>query len=179
MRVRKKSSPSNEEIALEVTLERNLASQHPLDIIVKLTNLGEHTVYYSDFSFPDINGHISNDFFTILEDGIKVECKGILLSRAGNFFTSIIPGETKVGKILLDKYYMVHQGTHHYQISRTDGIRAKTTDGKAEVFEEYVDSWPDALPPDEHTSEYTPVVQNTLEFEATLHTVRENTYKKY
>jgi len=114
---KKKSSPSNEEIALEVTLERNLTSQHPLDIIVKLTNLGEHTVYYSDFSFPDINGHISNDFFSILEDGIKVEYKGVLASRAGNLFKPIIPGETKVGKISLDKYYEVHQGTHHYQIS--------------------------------------------------------------
>ena len=176
---RQQLSPTNEEMTLEVTLERNLTSEHPLDIIVKLTNLGEHTVYYSDFLFSDIDGTISNDYFTIFEDGIKVEYKGILLSRGSNLFTSLSVGETKVGRISLDRYYKVHQGTHHYQISRVHRIVAKTLDGTEEAYAGHEKDFPDALPPDEHTSEYVPVVQNTLEFEATLHTVRENTYKKY
>jgi len=178
---RQQLSPTNEEMTLEVTLERNLTSEHPLDIIVKLTNLGEHTVYYSDYSLPYVNGGISGDFFTVLEDGVKVDYKGILFSSSGTIFASIDAGKTKVRRISLDKHYMVHQGTHNYYISRSDsGIWAKTIDGRAEAYtDEDVYDLPNALAPDEHTSEYTPVVQNTLEFEATLHTVRENTYKKY
>ena len=56
---------------------------------------------------------------------------------------------------------------------------AKTIDVRVEAFsDEEVYNLPNALAPDEHTSEYIPVVQNTLEFEATLHMVRKETYKK-
>ena len=167
-------------MTLEVTLERNLTSEHPLDIIVKLTNLSEHTVYYPNYAIPYENGGISGDFFTVLEDGVKVDYKGILFSIGGTFFTSIDAGKTKVRRISLDKHYMVHQGTHNYYISRSNsGILAKTIDGRVEAFsDEEVYNLPNALAPDEHTSEYIPVVQNTLEFEATLHMVREDNFEK-
>ena len=35
---------------------------------LNLTNLGEHTVYYSDFSFPDIYENIFNNFFTTMDE---------------------------------------------------------------------------------------------------------------
>ena len=172
------TSASNEEITLEVTLERNLTSVHPLDIIVKLTNLGEHTVYYDNSAFPDADGYISNNFFTVLEDGVEVGYKGILISKCTINFTSIAPGETKTGRISLDRYYQVHQGTHQYQISHVERVGAKTVDGKAEAYDDAcAEIIPNALPPGEYTSIPSLLQYNTLEFEATLHTIRELIYK--
>lgn len=178
------TSASNEEITLEITLERNLTSVHPLDIIVKLTNLGEHTVYYYDDAFLNADGDITNDHFTILEDSVRVGYKGILYDqgipsdKCAVTFASIGAGETKkVGEVSLDRYYQVHQGTHQYQISYFDVILSKTSDGKAEAYDdECARNFPDTLPPKEITSVLSLLQYNTLEFETTLHTIREPIY---
>jgi len=43
---KKSNSSDTEDIKLEVTLEQNMSSSHPLDIIFKLTNLSEMISMY-------------------------------------------------------------------------------------------------------------------------------------
>jgi len=168
-------SPTEDNIELEVTLEQNTSSRYPLDIIFKLTNLSDKTVYYDNLAVPF--NTISTNIFTVIEDGVALRYQGIIYTLYGTSFDSLAPGETFTAPVALDKIYAVTKGTHHYQVSYYNTILAKTSDGKVEVFDDPNDTGiplkPDELAPKDHTSREVNVTSNTLEFEANIKKVRE------
>jgi len=157
-----KKVTTDDNISLEVTLERNTSSPYPLDITYKLTNLSDKTVYYESIAVPS-NGYTLNNFI-LQEDGVKLEYKGPLVLLTGISFKSLAPGETYSTFVSLDKIYKVTQGTHNYIISYRGGMRAKTSDGETEI---------DSPEDKNKTSKIVPVKSNTLELEATINQIRE------
>jgi len=163
----------DDNISLEVTLERNMSSPYPLNIIYKLTNLSDKTVYYEALATP-LSGDYSLNNFMVQEDGVTLKYKGIFAYLAAIKFNSLAPGETYSTFVSLDKIYLVTKGTHNYIISSRDEMRAKTSDNKTEqLINTSPPVEPDALPPEDHTSKIVPVKSNTLEFEATINEIRE------
>jgi len=158
----------DDNISLEVTLERNMSSPYPLDIIYKLTNLSDKTVYHS---------YLSTNPFIVQEDGVTLKYKGPFVYLVGISFHPLAPGETYSTIISLDEIYKVTQGTHNYIVSSRSGMRAKTSDGKTELIDDPKDTGTpiqaDELAPEDHTSKIVPVKSNTLEFEATINKIRE------
>jgi len=170
----KKKTIIEDNIELEVSLEQNTSSRYPLDIIFKLTNLSDTTVYYDNLAVPiNDNEKTSLNIFHVNEDSIPLTYKGPMVELGGISFTSLAPGETYTATVSLDKIYTVTKGTHHYQISYMHTISAKTSDGKTEV-----DSGPDTplkpdeLAPKDHTSREVNATSNTLEFEANIKKIR-------
>ena len=176
---KKSNSSDTEDIKLEVTLEQNMSSSHPLDIIFKLTNLSDKTVYYYDSHIPFGDGSSLN-IFEITEDGVLTPYEGPTVYISGYGFNSLEPGDTFYGQVSLDKYYGIHKGTHNYKILYLKTIRGKTSDGKAELLEEPEDTGipkkPNELTPKNHTSRRIQVKSNTLEFEATINEIRKLKY---
>ncbi len=174
-------APDEEEIHLKVSLERDSKSKHPLDIIVKLTNLSDKTVYYAKDYFPHNTANVINDFFMVKEDNIEVHYKWIEASLGGFTFTPIKSGKTQIHHFSIDKLYEVHKGHHNYNISlRYPWITAKSTDGRPEAFTEsdYTilleeEGYSDILPPNERTSRAINLdTKSPLDFNATIHTIR-------
>jgi len=165
-------SPTEDNIELEVSLEQNTSSKYPLDIIFKLTNLSDTTVYYDTLRVPEDGDSL--DTFYVYEDGTLLRYKGPFVITDGIHFASLDPGETFSAPVALDKIYKVTKGTHNYKVSYKGSIEAKTSDGKTEV-----DSSPDTplkpdeLAPKDHTSREVNATSNTLEFEANIKKVRE------
>ena len=171
----KKKTIIEDNIELEVSLEQNTSSKYPLDILFKLTNLSDKTVYYSSVSVPDSN-KFSLNIFNVIEDGKTLNYKGPTLVVSSINFDSLAPGETYTATVSLDKIYTVTKGTHHYQISYIDTIFAKTSDGKTERNDpdDANPLKPNELGPKDHTSREVNATSNTLEFEANIKKVRES-----
>jgi len=171
----KKNLVEDDNISLEVTLERNTSSPYPLDIVYKLTNLSNKTVYYDDFSVPNIYGE-SIDNFTVQEDGVRLEYKGPTINFYSIGFVSLNSGETYSTFVSLDKVYQVTKGTHNYEVTYRDEIYAKTSDDKTEILNSLEDTdeplQANELAPKDHTSKIVPVKSNILEFEATINNIR-------
>jgi len=165
----------DDNISLEVTLERNTSSPYPLDIIYKLTNLSDKTVYYDTHQVP-YNG-AAKYLFTVQEDGTPVKYQGPNVYYISYQFDTLAPGETFSTFVSLDKRFRVTKGTHNYTISYKGGISAKTSDSKTELIDDPKDTGtpiqPDELAPKDHTSKIVPVKSNILEFEATINQIRE------
>jgi len=171
----KKNVTTDDNISLEVTLERNTSSPYPLDIIYKLTNLSDKTVYYDTHLVP-LNGTAIH-LFTVQEDGIPVKYQGPNVYYISYKFDTLAPGETFSTFVSLDKRFKVTKGTHNYIISYKGEISAKTSDGKTELIDDPKDAGipiqPDELAPKDRTSKPILVKSNTLEFEATINEIRE------
>lgn len=165
---------AEEAIQLEVSLEQNMTSKYPLDIIFKLTNLSDKTVYYDLSSVPhNVDGE-SLDIFKISEDGLPLQYKGVFILSFGYSFGTLGAGETFIAPVSLDKIYKVNKGTHNYTVSYTNTILAKTSDNKTEIFdEEGYTLQANELPFKDRTSKPINLTSNTLEFEATVHKIRE------
>jgi len=163
----KKNLVEDDNISLEVTLERNMSSPYPLDIIYKLTNLSDKTVYYSQYDVP-----ISRDMFRVIEDSITVQYLGSLALTLGISFDALEPGNTLSIAVPIDKYYKINKGTHNYKISlKNNSILAKISDGKSESFSEEPLE-PNGLNAKNATSHEVNITSNTLEFEATIQNIR-------
>ena len=154
----KKNLVEDDNISLEVTLERNMSSPYPLDIVFKLTNLSDKTVYYDEGSTP-YSGHNTgvSDDFNITEDGIKLRYEGIVISRDSLTYVPIQAGESIHFTTTLDNVYSVHKGTHLYEIYFEDTF--------------FPVKWDKDAP--ENTTHYINLKSNTLEFEATINQIRE------
>jgi len=163
-------SPTENNIVLEVELEQNISSKYPLDIIFKLTNLSDKTVYYSTYFVPAYGESLN--IFHVYEDGTLLEYKGPMIETIGTAFDSLAPGETLNAPVALDKIYKVTKGTHNYKVSYLRNISAKTSDGKTEIGEPDIPLKPDELGPKDHTSREVNVTSNTLEFEAIIKKIR-------
>jgi len=171
----KKNLVEDDNISLEVTLERNMSSPYPLDIIYKLTNLSDKTVYYN-YSRGVLENSIPQSLFSVQEDGIPLAYQGPNLYHIVYDFDALAPGETYSTFVSLDKGYKLTKGTHNYMISYKAKIQAKTSDNKREVsFPEETGKpvQPDELAPKDHTSKTVQLQSNTLEFEATINQIRE------
>jgi len=165
--VNKTNLVEDDNISLEVTLERNMSSPYPLDIVYKLTNLSDKTVYYSQYDMP-----ILRDMFEVTEDSITTQYLGPILYRIGVSFNPLEAGNTLSIAVHLDKYYKINKGAHNYKISlRENSILAKTSDGKSESFSEEPLE-PNGLNAKNATSHEINITSNTLEFEATIRNIR-------
>jgi len=102
----KKNLVEDDNISLEVTLERNMSSPYPLNIVYKLTNLSDKTVYYEALATP-LSGDYSLDNFMVQEDGVTLKYKGIFAYLAAIKFNSLAPGETYSTFVSLDRIYLV------------------------------------------------------------------------
>lgn len=171
---KKNNFSAEEEILLEVELERDMTSSHPLDIILKLTNLSDKTVYYNSFYIAS-NGETLN-YFNVSEDDIHKEYKGAMITMAKIGFNSLESGETYRTQASLDKIYEVTKSSHNYKITFLNSMLAKTSDGKTEVMASPEDTGilikPNELASSDHTSRSINVKSNTLEFEATINEIR-------
>ncbi len=173
-------APQEEDIQLKVSLERNTTSKHPLDIVVKLKNLSGKTIYYENNMFPENTKNMIRNFFIIMEDNIEVPYSWINAYPIAYTFNTIKAGETLVKHFSIDKLYKVHKGHHNYNISiRYKDIRAKTTDNRPEAFTEsdYTtlleeEGYSNILPPEEATSKNFYIESSSLDFNATIHTIR-------
>ena len=166
----KKKTIIEDNIELEVSLEQNTSSKYPLDILFKLTNLSDKTVYYSTYFVPAYGESLN--IFHVYEDGTLLEYKGPMIETIGTAFDSLAPGETLNAPVALDKIYKVTKGTHNYKVSCLRNISAKTSDGKTEIGEPDIPLKPDELGPKDHTSREVNVTSNTLEFEAIIKKIR-------
>ena len=174
---KKKKVSSANDIQLEVTLAQNMTSSHPLDVIFKLTNLSDKTVYYDNWNIP-FNDKLATSLsiFKVTEDGVSVKYKGAFVYFSNRGFNSLDSGESFNAHVSIDRIYAVTKGTHNYTISFIDSILAKTSDNKLEVFDEPKDTGiplkPNELGPQKHTSKTVKVKSNTLEFEANINEIR-------
>jgi len=149
----KKNLVEDDNISLEVTLERNMSSPYPLDIVYKLTNLSDKTVFYDNLAVPFKK--TSQDIFKVIEDDITIRYKGFTFFIDEPAFDILAPGETFSASVPLDEIYEVSKGTHNYQISLSNNTILVKIDN--------IDN-------PQHMNN---IKSNTLEFEATIQTIRE------
>jgi len=144
----------DDNISLEVTLERNTSSPYPLDIVYKLTNLSNKTIYYNEFTIPY---HHTGQTFYVKEDGNTLEYTGITAASSELYkYLPIQAGESIHFTTSLDNIYAIHKGTHLYEI----------------YYEQFCvfAKWDKDAP--ENTGQCLNLKSNTLEFETTIHKIR-------